>query len=315
MRKIVKVLVLTLFVTMSGVFPVSAAENPLTVTSAEISVMPEYDTSDVLVLYALRYVNNSDEPYAGEIRFPVPKETTNNIVKEDIPNSDSHLNVRVEDHGDYAELVWTPAGAIEPKASYPIHLEYYYNPLPGTGEKTFEYRFIAPTAVEKASIGVLQPLKATDFKMDPSGIMMGQTSDGFNTYGLDRSGLKPGDEIKFTVSYKKDDPNPSVKPPWETQGAQSQPGTNESSQLANPAVIIPLALLAVFIVIIILKNKEWKSSGDGTEEPVTKQKRSGKTPKGSKISEDKRRLREMLLNGEISEDTYLVLLRDIEGER
>ncbi len=312
MPKSVKVLFLILVLIISGAFPVNAAENPLTVTTAEINVMPEYDTADVLVLYALSYVNNSGEAYTGEIRFPVPKGTTNNIVKEDIPNTDSHLSVRVENKGDYAELVWTPAAAIEPGAEYPIHLEYYYNPLPGTGEKTFEYRFTAPTAVEKANISVLQPLKATGFKMDPPGAMMGQTTDGFNLYGLERSGIKPGEEIKFTVSYQKDDPNPSVKPPWETQGAQGQPGADESSQLGTAAVIIPLALLAVFIVIIIVKNMNRKSPG---EEPVTKQRKGGNNPGDSKISREKRRLREMLLNGEISEDIYLELLRDIEGER
>lgn len=314
MQKFTKILGLVLLITMLGVFPVYAAESPLTMTSAEINVMPEYDTEDVLVIFALNYVNNSAQPYSGEIRFSVPKDIKSNIVTENMHTSEDHLNVRVENKGEFSELVWTPTKPIEPKAAYPIHLEYYNNPLPGTGSKSFVYQFNAPIEVQKANVIVLQPLKATDFKIEPAANLMGKSNEGFNIYGFERSGLKPGDQIKFAVSYKKDDPNPSVKPPGQNQGSQGQPGQSESSQLATTTVIIPLVFLAAFIIFLVFRSKGQKGPSV-RESVVPEMRRERSTPGNSKVSQEKQKIREMLLNGDISEDTYLMLVRDIEGER
>lgn len=313
-KRLLKILVAIFSLLLIWTMP-AHAENagPFKISNLEISVMPEYDTSDVLVLYAINYVNTSGQPFNGEMRFPVPKGTTNNIVKETSTTNESHLAVRVEDKGDYAEFVWKPAQPIQPNANYPVHLEYYYNPLPGTGNKSFDYQFRATLPVDQAKVNVYQPLKASNFKMEPTGQLLGQDNQGFQIYGLNSSNLKSEDKVNLKISYTKDDPNPSVQKPSAAAGTTGQPGQAGSGQFSSAAVMIPMAAIVVIIVIIAVK-----ALGNREEQRVVS--RRGKSPKNqgkqvnSKLAKEKRKLREMLLEGELSEETYHELLADLEEE-
>lgn len=319
-RKRILVLLAVLCLLLNMAAPAYAENSsPLKISKMGISVMPEYDTPDVLVLYSLTFQNDSTQPYSGEVRFPVPKGTSSNIVTENVNNNDQHVNVSVEDKGDSAEFVWKPLQPIQPKATYQIHLEYYYNSLPGTGSKSFTYKFVANMPVDQPQVHVYQPLKATDFKMEPVGQALGTDSKGFQVYGINSSSLKPGDKIEFKVSYTKNDPKPSVDPPSASQGAAGGTGqtpATSKSQLSSAAIIFPLAAILIGVVLIGVKALR-KSETEVDPEPVRKSNQKRKQIKSqgeSKFAQEKRKLREMLLNGDLSEDLYRELLADLERE-
>lgn len=321
-RKRILVLLAVLCLILNVVAPVYAENStPLKISKLGISVMPEYDTLDVLVLYSLTFQNDSAQPYSGEIRFPVPKGTSSNIVTEKVNNNDQHLNVRIEDKGDTAEFVWKPLQPIQSKAIYSVHLEYYYNPLPGTGSKTFTYKFQANMPVDQPQVHVYQPLKATDFKMEPVGQALGADSQGFQIYGVNPSTLKTGDKIEVKVSYTKNDPKPSVDPPSASQGATGGAGQtpqSSKSQLSSAAIIVPIAAILIGIIVIAAKaltNRENETEIDSQPVRKSNQKsKHGKSSGESKFAQEKRKLREMLLNGDLSEDLYRELLMDLERE-
>jgi len=310
-KRFIKMLAAVFSLVLIWTMPAYAEKsNPLKISTTEISVMPEYDTQDVLALYSINFVNHSDQPYSGEIRFPVPRGTTNNIVKETSTNNDNHLAATVEDKGDYAEFVWKPTQPIQPNGNYPIHLEYYYNPLPGTGNKAFAYQFRATLPVEQAKINVYQPLKASNFKIEPAGQLLGQDTQGFQVYGLNSANLKAGDKVDLKISYTKDDPSPSIQKPT---GAAGQPGQSGGGQLSSAAVIVPLAALVIIIVIIAVKALGNREDNGGVSRPV-KNRNGQKKTVNSKLAKEKKRLREMLLEGEISEETYHELVMEMEED-
>lgn len=311
-RKIINTLFLILaFILINAQTVYAENVNPLKITNLEAGIMPEYDTSDVLVIYALNYINTSGQSFSGEVRFQVSKGTTNNIVKETSTNNDNHIVVRVEDKGEYAEFVWKPTQSIPPNGTYPIHLEYYYNPLPGTGLKSFNYQFKTTIPIEQAKFNISQPLKATDFKMEPAGQLLGKDNQGFQVYEINSSKMNSGDKVDFKISYTKNDPKPSVQPPTgtgSTTGQTGLTGQTGSSQWRSAAVIIPLVVLIAVIVVVIVKARNNFESDDEEdyEEPPKKT--------NNKLAEEKRKLRKMLLDGRITESTYHELLVEIESE-
>lgn len=332
--RIYKIVALIFCLLVTGAQPVMAETNsPLKISTMKASIMPEYDTSDVLVLYALTFVNTSEKPYTGEIRFPVPKGSTNNIVKETATNNDSHISVKVEDKGSYSQFVWQPAQPIQPGAGYPIHLEYYYNPIPGAGLKAFEYRFPANVPVDKADFSISQPLKSTDLKIEPASPLLGQDNQGFQVYGFSRS-IKSGEEVVLKISYNKTIPNPSIQKPGAV-GA-SQTNSASGSQLGNLGVLLPLAAIVILIVVIGYKafaKRRDEALEEEEEEPVRSRAKGNRTqatataksrnsrqqdqPKGpinKQLAREKRKLRDMLMNGIITEETYHQLICELEEE-
>jgi len=318
-KKLTSIVALVLCFTLTFGVPVFAEVNtPLKISKMGISVMPEYDTSEVLVLYALTFQNQSNQPYSGDIRFPVPKGTTSNIVTENANGSDTHVNLRAEDKGDSAEFVWKPLQPIQPNAVYSVHLEYYYNPLPGTGGKSFTYSFPANMPVDQPQVHVYQPLKATDFKMEPAGQPLGNDQQGFQVYGFSSPRLKPGDKIEFKVSYTKNDPSPSVQPPSAaagTPGGTAQTAPASKGQLSSAAILVPLAALVIGVAFIAVKalgnsRPEEKQSASGSAH----RNRESQKPVDCKLAQEKKRLRQLLINGNIGEETYYELLSDLESE-
>ena len=293
-----------IILTFAWISPVSAVnDSPVKISNVEISVMPEYDNSDVLVLYGINFVNNSVEPYNGELRFPVPKATTNNIVKETANPNDVHVEVRIEEKGDYAEFVWKPANPIQPNSSYPIHLEYYYNPIPGTGTKSFEYQFRAAMPVDQAIFNVYQPLKASNFKMEPVGQLSGPDEQGFQVQSISSANLKIGDKVDLKVSYTKDDPNPSVQPQSAGTEATSETGQTSAGELSSTVIIVAIvAIVAVVVLIGFIIFSNQNEEGDESQDSE------------SEFAQKKRRLKQRLENGNISEETYLVLIDELERE-
>lgn len=315
-KKTSLITILALCLMLVSVIP-AYAENSSSykISTLETSIMPEYDTSDVLVLNAITFNNNTDQPYSGEIKFPVPKGTSSNIVTETTNSTDNHVTVKVEDKGDYAEFVWKPSQPIQAKGTYQVHLEYYYNSLPGTGAKTFAYQFNATVPVDQHKIYAYQPLKATDFKMEPVGQSLGTDQKGFQIYGLNSSNLKIGDKVDMKISYTKNDPSPSVDPPSAAGGTAAPAGQNSESPLNNAAVLVPLLAIIVGIAVIVAKAYNSRQKSVGTS--IVRQKQGGnrrQAPANSKFLEEKRRIRQMLLDGEIGEDTYHEILEELEKE-
>lgn len=308
-RNIVTVVVILCLVLIWSTPVFAENGNPFKISTLDVSIMPEYDTSDVLVIYSINFINTSGQPFSGEMRFPVPKGTTNNVIEESGILNGNNLLSRIDDKGDYAELIWKPAKPIQPNVNYTMHLEYYYNPLQGTGNKAFTFPFRATLPIDQANINAYQPLKANNFKMEPAGKLLGQDNQGFQVYGTKYSNLKNGDKIDFKISYTKNDPNPSVQKQSGAAPASDQQAPSAGSQL-NFGVMVLIAALIVVVIVIGVKIFDNRKSSIKNNSRDNKKQGAG----NSKLAQEKRKLRQMLLNGTIGEDTYHEMLMEIEEE-
>ncbi|MEA5024589.1 hypothetical protein SDC9_20817 [bioreactor metagenome] len=319
-RLVISLLVIVLTLSISVVPGYAEVNPPLKISLIATHVMPEYDTTDVLVIHGINFMNNSPNDYSGEVRFAVPKGTTNNIVVENTPESkgnDSHLSVKVEDKGEHAELVWNPTKPIKANESYPVHLEYYYNSLPGTGQKEFTYTLFPISDIDQAQVNVYQPLKATEFKMEPEGKFAQKDSEGFNIYSINTASLRKGQNYNVKISYNKTDAEPSIKAPtsFQTTGSSGK----EKGSLSSAAVLFPMVGMLALVILIAIKSFNTPSVDvDSTRRPKKsnpgnlEKKPSSKAE--SSFAQEKRKLRQKLLDGEISEETYREILADIEQD-
>ncbi|KTE92448.1 hypothetical protein AT727_19025 [Desulfitobacterium hafniense] len=312
------VLLFLLFLSVSPGY----AENspPLGIMQLSAHVLPEYDTSDVLIIYGIQFSNNSQSDYTGEVRFAVPKGITKPIVIEDTPQatgSDIHIQVRVEDKGEYDEIVWNPTTPIKAMENYPIHLEYYFNPLPGTGQKKFTYTLYSNFDIGQVQVNVFEPLKATEFKMEPAGKFLKKDSEGLNIYSIDPSPLSKGQNLNVEISYIKTDPEPSITPLSATQNAGSS--VKQNGSLSSAAVLLPMVGMLALVIVISIKSFNTPSA---KETPTQRPKKSiqGNQEQTSSdrieslYAHEKRKLRQKLLDGEINEETYREILADIERD-
>lgn len=272
---------------------------PLKIRDMDIKILPEYDTSDVLVMYRIKFINLSPEPYKGEIRVPVPKDSFNKIVKEPLNPLDVPFVVRGSDMAQFEALVWSPAESIQPNAIYDVHLKYYYNPLSGAGYKKFQYSLQADLEIEQAKIYVYQPLEAVDFMMEPQGQAFGTNKEGFQIFGLNVNHLKKGERFALTVSYEKNRSGPSLQ----SLLSDSEPGLAQGFTPRQLVFVITVVMLLVFIVMIkryLIRNRK-----------ILKEAAS-KAVNIDVLAREKRKLRQMLLKDEITEGAYHAMLYELE---
>lgn len=292
--------------------PVSAQEDSLVVKNLSVNIMPEYDTPEVLVLYTIDFTNKSEMPFNDEIRFRIPKETRNNTVIETGSQNSEHLQVRTENNAEYAEMIWKPSKPLEPNTTYAIHLEYYYDSLPGIGEKTFSFVLNPGFALENAQIYLAQPLKSVDFKTEPTTVSMQTNAQGFKVYRLNPGFLNQDDPFRVKVSYTKTNPNPSIQPANDLN--QNGAGGDQNNR-GSWAILLPLMAIFLFIIFIAYRALASRQMENDPNHRVFKSnEQRNQDLKKSPLVEEKRKLRQKLLKNEIDSKMYQQLLKDIEED-
>ncbi len=205
--------ILASFLTLVGsVIPGLAAED-LKIKRVSIAIWPEYDDPRVLVQYSGEF---SGGPFPQRVQLYVPKGVAINSACAVNPDGQHTSEVwEMKDTGDGYALV---------TYNLPIptfHLEFYYDPLEGTPDKSMTYLFKAPYAIESLQLEVQQPLKAGNFSVTPPTTSIGTDAQGFQYYNYSYSDLERDRVIELKIAYTKSDPNPSVK----RQGAASTKGS------------------------------------------------------------------------------------------
>ncbi|MFZ5944069.1 MAG: hypothetical protein ACOYVD_08155 [Bacillota bacterium] len=310
MKKFLLLILMTLYLLFLTAFPLIAEEDPepLVVKDLILHIMPEYDTSEVLVLYSLEFENVSNEQFMDEIRFGIPTGTRSNIVIES--GKKEHLQVRTEVEGDNTEMVWKPSEPIKPKSTYSVHLEYYYNSLPGTGEKSFEYILDPGLPLGQTQINIVQPLKSVDFTSRPASEFIQTNSRGFKVYQLTPGPLNKDEQFSLKISYTKTDPEPSIEA---VNGEVDTKGDRSSSL----AILLPIFIIFVFLIVIAYKALTNGNMGKGKQRYKLDKNTNNKGKlnlEKTQMAEEKRKLRKKLLDGEITAELYQELLDDIEED-
>lgn len=307
---------------------VYAEQANIEITQLETQIMPEYDTTDILMINSIKFTNKSTADFSGELKWRVPKGSSKQIVTENVNSANGHQQYNLVQGKDYDELVWKLSKPLKAGETKDIHLEYYYNNLQGNPDKQFVFDLNSPYSIVSAKMFVLQPLKASNFKVTPD---FGQprTNQEWTYYTKNLNNLPADQKFAITVSYSKSDPTPSINPNQQAQNNQSQNQTNSNPAPASHKISIFAGIVILIIIIsavaytILQRNnrvdedEEDDEDEDDEDDQVEIEDDQVDAPndaakKSSWLKEEKRKLRKQLEQGRILEIDYYEAISDLE---
>jgi hypothetical protein len=254
---------------------------PLRAQTFDLTIRPEFDTPDVLVINQATLINRSSTPFQGRVGFRVPKGAQLSMVCE-IGSSGGHecQPYKTEDRGDYLEVWWNASKSISPGVGFPVFVEFYYNPLGSGSKKQFTYDFRPVYPMDSLNVTVTEPKGATNFRLDPAASFSEKAANSLTDWRYSFSNREAA-PMTFTVSYDKADNTPSVpregaddKPSGQGGGASNAgaapaapspgavgPASNDTSRLALAG--LALAALTGSIAYVVSSRGKGKRQGKG----------------------------------------------------
>jgi len=307
--------VLSLFFTLSLSFPIWAAGGPV-FEQLYVDVWPEYNQNNVLVSYNGVLVNNTDRPFQDELCYYIPSGAQISMVCETERGMVSQ-KYEVRPGDGYDIIAWRPSRAINPGESFPVMMEYYYHPIEGSGQRQITYHFRLPYAIENLSLAVREPLRATGFSLIPQAQTSWQDAEGFRQYGYQFNDWPAEEPLELQLTYSKPDNQPSIvsAPPAAPENGEERSGGTPLGDSAAIVLITVLAVLAVVLIVFIFRANGDSAPSAGKKHPGSKGG-AGKS-KAKVLAEsgsERKKLRRMLLDGKISEETYQELLEELKNE-
>jgi hypothetical protein len=298
-----------------------ALAQPLKANELFVHIWPEYDEPGVLVIYTGEVKNTSSEPFAGRVVLNIPKEVARAEMVCETEQGMLCLPFEIKQMENYAQLSWIVSKPIQPGGVLPFMAEFYYDPFEGGDEKkSFTYKFSSSFDIDRITFEVKQPFNAADFKIEPAFDYVQEDNFGFKTYRYTLNNLVQGRNQEILISYTRESDEPSIDRALVTGPAGNQPNLGGGQQSMNPTYGILLAAflgLMGFFLFYGINNanetakSEAKTAGKGKKKvyPV----RDGK--EGKSVDEEKKKLRKLLLDGKISEETYKELLAELESSK
>jgi hypothetical protein len=139
----------------------ASAESSPQLTSMAVAVMPEYDQPRVLVSY--RGDLNADASLPLEMRLRLPADATIERVCSIKQPEEEYIcpSYEANPDGQYLAVTWE---AVTPT----MYVEFYYGSVSGAGERSLDFDFWPPYAVDNLDLFVLEPADATDFSLSPA---------------------------------------------------------------------------------------------------------------------------------------------------
>lgn len=240
--------------------PAVLADSNDRLANLQINVWPEYDDARVLVMYDGEVGDATNLPQ--EISVLIPS-TASLSATAYVDPSGSFINVpdapTTQDAGDGFTRVTVKLPA--PK----FHLEYYYNPLQGSPDKTMEFVYKAAQPTGNVQIEIQQPLKADKFATDPATPVKTTDAHNFTFYVFNYASLDAGQEQRVKIRYTKTDPNPSVASiPTPASAPAAAAVASPSSSIMS---LLPPVLIAVALALAALGGFALWSRGRNAMEP------------------------------------------------
>jgi len=319
----VTLLFLALAVFLAPVPAAQAAGSEPDMKSLDLQIWSEYDEPRVLHILTGSLVNTTGKEYSGTVKFNIPKGAEIKMACELINGTQHSCQpYEIADKGDYAELTWKMTKKLTPGEEYPFWLEYYYNPIQGKVDKTIDYTFKPSYNINQLKVTFKEPLKATNFKSTPQAVSTGKDGENFTTHYYDFQQVTPDKPVNFKFSYTRAESEPSVKKPENPGGADAKPASEPlgTSVWKKPEVLIPSILLVIVLVVFIfyaMNNSNKQAPAERIERIQRQSSSKGAKPAAGsnpKLAREKKKIRQMLLDGEISEETYRELIAELEAD-
>lgn len=190
MRKLILVALLTMILLLpAGV----QAQSEVHFSAVRVEVWPEFDKAAVLVIYHLKLAPDVALPASMTLRIPVKE---NAVAYVDENGELLQLPYQPTQQGGWVLLTFTaPTDSIQ--------VEYYDTLVTDNAARHVVYQWPGDYATDSLIVNFLQPLDATDLKMNPEADKSSTDANGLVQYQVDFSSRKVGETALLTVDYQK----------------------------------------------------------------------------------------------------------------
>jgi hypothetical protein len=189
---------LPLIVILSMLVPFGVhAQDPITLSSLEIQIWPEYDQPSVLVIYQMTLSSSTTFPATVSVRIPLAAGEPYAVAIRQLDGELYNIDYTRQVSGDWAAINFSTTAP-------EVQLEYYDPGLTKEGN-TRHYQYVWPGefAISQLTIQVQQPASATDMHISPSlgeGVVAG---DNLTYYTQNIGAIPAGQNINITIDYQK----------------------------------------------------------------------------------------------------------------
>ena len=177
--------------------PASRSQDPLSLSSLEISLWPEFDRSEVLVIYEGYFAPETPLPVPVEIRIPA-RATQPHAVAYVSEGRLLEQQYSIQHDGE-----WLVVAFELPVLGY--YLEYYDDQLSmqagGSREFTFSYQPDYPVA--ELTFKAQVPPDASSFALQPAADSVSAGDYGLDYHNADLGAVEKGLELTWSLSYKR----------------------------------------------------------------------------------------------------------------
>jgi len=306
----------SLFILPRGYLAEQLEDPELIYKELVVQVMPQYVEPDeweegnpaVLIGQHGIFTYQGEASFEGEFRVLVPHKEPDfklslvgNFDEEGIVHE-----VDAELDEETGHLVWEPDTKLEQGDEYRFVIEYYYDPYEEAESYQFYYNYELELPAETMSLLILEPFGAEDFTISEAA---DRTTEMFGVlaHAFDEENAEVGTTYDLNISYEKEDSLTTLEametqtPPDDDVHAQFKDdasldvssGTGGSTFIdTEGAVMISLSIIIAGLFVFF----GLKSRGSMVKE---------KRPKNDEnVEVDTKDLRQMLIRGEIDEETY-----------
>ena len=196
-------MIIVLILSIQSRHPANAQESEIKISTMKISLMPEYDNPQVLVIYRGRV--SSDVELPALIKFNILPGVDPHIAS--VTPSGAHIHdpfeVKSADGDSYAEFT------LQERA---FQLEYYFSPFAANvKQKSFSYSFKSHYRIVNFSYEVQQPLGSSNFITSPTSFRTEADDKGIIHHQVSAGSMAAGETKGVSVSYFKPDSETSLQ--------------------------------------------------------------------------------------------------------
>lgn len=229
-------------------FPLNVSAQAVTIENIQISLWPEYDRPEVLVIYYFTLADSVTLPAALTIRIPASSGGPFTLAYAGLDENGQtqlyNLQYETRRQDDWLEVTFSA-----PAAS--IQLEYYDPGMLLDGDdRDFTYTWPADYAVRSMSMRVLRPDNATSMSLDPDLGAAGLYQDGRTYYQSLIGSVDAGEQFNLRMRYSR--PDDAISAGYDAIFAAEEDASLRRFSLENavPWVIGALGLLLITVAVL-----------------------------------------------------------------
>ena len=226
--------------------PVSGNGASLKIGRMKVSIMPEYESTDVLVIYEGKFADK--DAFPNQVTFTLPKGVTKLTDVCSLSPGGQHFCqlYNIVNKGEYNET-----SVKLPYADFFIDFKYSpFNIKSGRFIRDFEYDIKMIYPIDTLEVSIQEPLRSTEFKLSPEPMSKVNKKD-LNYYNYTFKDIKGGQDVRFKIKYAKDDIMPSVDIKFSAMSKQDLIEKRKGIWLLGIGIVIIIA----FVVIRKLRTK------------------------------------------------------------